>query len=86
MKASDWHTLYKIGLGICILLFFFGMIVLIWGYSLVGLGGYAEVGLVSSFVSAIYFLLAQFFNKKFKEAKKLEYEPDPKHQQERSKK
>ncbi len=42
MKAADWRTLNKIGLGICILLVLFSVIIMLLGYFLVGMRGYME--------------------------------------------
>ena len=86
MKAADWRTLYKIGLGICFLVSFFGLIIMLWGYSLVGIEGVVELSISALFVGGVFFLLSYISYQKFEEAEKLEYKPDPKHQQERLKK
>ena len=80
MKAADWNTLYRIGLGISILLFLFGMIMLLWGYSLVGVRGFLELGLSGLFVGGIFFLLAYLSYQKSEKTEKLGCETDSKHQ------
>jgi len=76
MNAADWYTLYKIELGICISLFLFGFIVLLWGYTLVGVGGIAELGFSGLFVCGIFFLLAYLSYRRFEEEEKLEKQPN----------
>ncbi len=86
MKAADWRTLNKIGLGICVLLVLFSTIMLIWGFPIVGLRGYMELGVAGFVIGFFYLLFALFSYQKLEEAEKLEKESDLKHQQERSKK
>ena len=85
MNAADWHTLYKIGLGICIIIFFFGMTMFAWGFSLIGIGSNSIVYLsfASFAVSGVYLLFVIFSYEKFEKAKKHERELDLKHQQEK---
>ena len=56
MKAADWNTLYRIGLGVSILLFLFSTILIIFqSFFIVGLGGYGELGLSGFIVCMIFF-------------------------------
>jgi len=83
MNASDWRTLNKIGLGICILLVLFSVIIMLWGYFLVGMRGYMEFSVAGFVIGFFYLLFALFSYQKLEEAEKLEKESDLKHQQER---
>ena len=86
MKATDWRTLNKIGLGICILLVLFSTIVLMWGSFLVGVRGPMELSVAGFVIGFLYLLFVLFSYRKLEEAEKLEKESDLKHQQERPKK
>ena len=86
MKAADWRTLNKIGLGICILLVLFSTIVLMWSSFLVGVRDPMELSVAGFAVSFLYLLFVLISYQKLEEAEKLEKESDLKHQQERSKK
>jgi len=86
MNAADWRRLNKIGLGICILLVLLSLIVMLWGYSLVGVRGYMEFSIAGFVIGFFYLLFALFSYLKLEEAEKLEKESELKHQQERSKK
>ena len=86
MKAADWRTLNKIGLGICVLLVLFSFIIMLWGYFLVWSRGYTEFSVAGFVIGFFYLLFALFSYQKLEEAEKLEKESDLKHQQERSKK
>ena len=83
MNASDWRTLNKIGLGICILLVLFSVMIMLWGYFLVGMRGYMEFSVAGFVIGFFYLLFALFSYQKLEEAEKLEKESDLKHQQER---
>ena len=83
MKAADWRTLNKIGLGICVLLVLFSFIMMLWGYFLVGSRGYMEFSVAGFVIGFFYLLFALFSYQKLEEAEKLEKESDLKHQQER---
>ena len=86
MKAADWRTLNKIGLGICVLLVLFSCIWMLWGYFLVGLRGFMEFSVAGFVIGFFYLLFVLISYQKLEEAEKLEKESDLKHQQERSKK
>jgi len=76
MKATDWKNLYKIGLGISVLLFLFSTILIIFqSFFIIGLRGYGELGLSSLFVSAIFFVIASISRGKFEKKEKLEKQP-----------
>ena len=80
MNASDWRTLNKIGLGICILLVLFSVIIMLWGYFVVGMRGYMEFSVAGFVIGFFYLLFALFSYQKLEEAEKLEKESDLKHQ------
>ena len=71
MKAADWRTLNKIGLGICILLVLFSVIIMLSGYFLVGMRGYMEFSVAGFVIGFFYLLFALFSYQKLEEAEKL---------------
>ena len=74
MKAAEWKNLYKIGLSISVLLFLFGLIMVVYSYFLIGIRGFLELGLSSLFVGAIFFVIASISRGKF-EKKELKKQP-----------